>query len=176
MPTKPLSLPPTDETVNARLNALRQRQQAISAELAHAELACAAHILVALFGAHAAQLLVAKDENLSGDTTIVPMVLFDDDDELIWFNPSDYQYNSRDYPGAEDIQTEQGRPVHDVDDQVPGAIAAHLEAAYDAFGGCIGALDVDSDDHLGTDDVNVLVLHIPAALEPWHTKPDSAPA
>ncbi len=164
-------LPPADKAANARLAALRIEQMEISRKLAHAELAAAAYIIVELFGAHAAQLLVAKDETDSGDTTIVPLLLFDNDHNLLWFNPDDHYYDIRDYPGTEDIQTTNGRPVHDVDETVTEAITAHLEAAYDAVGGCGHALDHDVDDHLGTE-INVLVFDIAAALLPWHLVPD----
>ncbi|HEY3478648.1 MAG TPA: hypothetical protein VGL02_07080, partial [Streptomyces sp.] len=160
-------LPPADEDTTALLNALRAERTEIARKLAHTTLGAAANIIVELFGATSARLLVAKDENLSGDTTIVPLVLFDSDNKLRWFNPLDHRYDARDYPGAEKIQTTFGRPAHDVTDDVVETITTYLEEAYDAVGGCGHALDYEPDDHFGPD-VNTLVLDIPAALVPWY--------
>ena len=165
--TIPLGLPPVDEDANAYLKALRAERLEIGRKLAHAELGAAARIIVELFGATATRLRVAKDETTSGDTTITPLVLFDADKNLLWFNPDDHRYHSPDYPGAEHIQIAGGRPAHDVDRTVIEALAAHTEAAYDVVEGCGHALDSEPDDYYGPD-VNTLDLDIPAALLPWY--------
>jgi hypothetical protein len=165
--TAAMDLPPVDEADKAYLNALRIEAVEIGHKLAHAEKGCAARVLFSLFGSYAVRLLVAKDETDSGDTTIVPLVLLDKDNKPLWFNADDDLYGSGDYPGTEDIKTSTGQPVRSVTRQVTETLAAHLEAAYDAVGGCGHALDADTDDHFGAV-VNLLVFDIPDALLPFY--------
>ena len=165
--TAPMGLPAADEADKGYLNALRLEAVELSHKLAHAELGFAARVLFTLFGAYATRLLVAKDETISGDTTIVPLVLLDNDDKPIWFNHDDTLYGSSDYPGVEHIKTPGGQPVHPVTRHVTEALAAHLEAAYDAVGGCCHALDAETNDHFGTEP-NLLVFDIPEALLPFY--------
>lgn len=175
MPT--ITLPSSDPTHDAyvadlrkRDADLRKRAAAIGEELAHAELGVVARIIVETFGPTATRLLIARDENDHGHTDIVPLVLFDNTDSVLWFNDGDYRYDSRYYPGADNLQDVHGRAKQSIGDTVTNKITDYLVYGYDAAGVCGGALDIGGDtvaDKFFGFDVNLLTLDIPAALTPW---------
>ncbi len=166
----PASRPDTDPAFTAYVTGLASRAEALHEELAHALLTGAAYVAVHVFGASADRLLVAEDENDNGETDIVPLVLFDAEDTLLWVNDHDYLYDSSRYPGAAALLDQHGHLLNPVDNDLINQIADYLEAGYDQVGGCSGALDPEQDDFFGPG-TNVLVLDIPAALEPWGATP-----
>lgn len=154
-----LQLPAYDlAIVNARSVAAAEHTRTGEA-LGRAEMAAAAHLIRKLWG-DAARLLVAKDVDDDDHTDVDALVLFDQDGALLWF---DWTTEAFDYPGAQALSDDRGRPLTQMSHQLVAVIEAHLQDAYDAMQGVDGALGVADDDHFSPDK-NVLVLDISAAL------------
>lgn len=118
-----------------------------------AELHAAAQIIRALHGTSAARLIIEQD-----DTATNLMVLLDLAGDVLWFN-SDQAY---DYPGAEKISDDRGRPLVEMDQDVIFVIEQRLINAYDANNAIGGALEMSDDEFF--DPSSRLYLDIYAAL------------
>jgi hypothetical protein len=153
-------MPAADPAEDARLKAARDAYTAAGNALGHAELAAAARIVRAVM--NGAQLLVDKDVNDDDRTTIELLVVFNREGQPLWHSESD-KHDTWNYPGMEEVTDDRGRSLVRLDHRVITAIETHLVDAYDAFGGCDGALHTHWDDHFGSD-ANVLVLDVGEAL------------
>lgn len=157
-----LALPPHDlPDVNA-LSVARADYARAGEALRRAELTMAARTVRKLW-TRAARVLVDKDVNDREETDISLLVILDPDGELLWFNQNSRRVDCFDYPGAEVMSDDRGRPSVDLDEEVVKEIEEHLVAAYDAAGGASGALAPTSDDYFSSDR-NLLALDIAAAL------------
>lgn len=166
-----LGAPAADPDVIANRDQLLKRHTEIRAELAHVELRLAADIIRHLFGTAAVWLLADHD---SDGTDITPLVVLDGDGKPLWFNSSGGRHDGNDYPGAQDIADDHGRPLREMDQAAQTALIGHLAAAYDADG-VSGAWFAGADDFYGSD-FNILTLSVPAAFEPYQPDdPDEEP-
>lgn len=156
-----LKLPTTDASTLAALHQLRGETAQMERQLAEAEAAAAARILRQLWD-DAAELLTIREVSDSGASTMIPVVLLDQDGLPLWFNCRE-RNDLWTYPGADLISDGRGRPVYDLHIDVTYTLAEHLERAYDAVGGIHGALDGADDDFFGIDH-QMLVLDIAEAL------------
>ncbi len=166
-----LGAPTADPAVDARRSELEKQRDAISAELAHVELRLAAGIVRHIFGTAAVWLKVDKDEHDVYGTAITPLVVLDADHKPLWFNSDGNAYDSNEYPGAQEVADDHGRPIREMDTDAQTALVGHLTAAYDATGGPTGAWFPTSDEFYGFDR-NVLCLSIPAAFDPYDPNAD----
>lgn len=128
--------------------------------LAVLELDAAAHITRHMLGSDVRATLVEKDNDSDGDTRITTLVVFGDDNEIIWFNDDE----AAEYPGALELLDGEGNP--DVPANLQYQAEAHLERAYDLLGGCGLALNVAPNEHFDHFDehTNLLLFDITAAL------------
>ena len=153
---------------------IRGQHEALSLDLARAEFAITAAIVRSLFGTLAARLLVDFREDVHGNHTIEALVLLDDSANPLWFN-SESRYDCWDYPGADAVSDDRGRPLVTLDGPVVDKITGHLEDGYEAYGGVSGPLDATSDKYF-PDAENLLVLDIAAALDQPATTATDPPA
>jgi len=158
-----LYLPSPDPAFEQHLAAARQLHADAQLVLARAEQAAAARIAQAAFGSAAAALVFDRDVDSDGHFIAATLLLVRSDaGGLLWFN-EDYAY---DYPGAEDISDDRGRPKVQIDHLVQHTIETHLANAYDAADDVIEAMDNEHDDLLrvSAPQKNLLRLDVTAAL------------
>lgn len=155
-----LGLPAPDHTVESRLTAARHAHNHAVTQLARHEQYAAARIARHVFGSAAARLVLDRDVDMDGDTSMTLLVVLDADGKPIWF----HEEQAAEYPGYEEVADDHGRPTRVVDSGVCYTIENHLEAAYDAAGGVTLALDACHDEHLSVDGRYVIELDIAEAL------------
>ncbi|MGK5677626.1 hypothetical protein [Actinoplanes sp. URMC 104] len=165
-----VNLPPADPARAARIADIRARHQQLTDALVAEECAAAAHIVRRVTSTDASKLFVERYDD-SGEINWESLVVVSRDGEALWFNEHATRVDCWDYPGAEAISDDRGRPYLNLDHQIMNTVLQHLDNAYDAAGGVRGPLDIGYDEHLDGAD-QLLVLDLEAALAP----PAPAPA
>ncbi len=155
-----LNLPPHDLADVNRRSVTQANLTRAAAAYSAAELALLSRTLRKMWGT-LGKVIFNKDFDDDGNTDITLLLLISTEGELIWFN-SEHAY---DYPGAEAISDDRGRPYVELEQEAVNQIEESLQAAYDASDDLPYAVDTHwIEEGLDGELTNLLVLDVDKAL------------